>query len=283
MNLVQPRLTRGLRDLLPEDTLARQAMIDVVRGVYELYGFVPLTTPAVEYLDVLSGSGGQEIQESIFLVQNPEEEQLGLRFDHTVPLARVIAQYKELPKPFVRYTIGPVWRADKPGPGRFREFVQFDIDAVGVQSEMADTEIIGGICDSLDALGVSRYQVRFSSRRVLNLLLTYAAITPERAASVFRVIDKLEKIGIAKVRQELTTGYTDESGDKIPGLGLTTAQVEQIEQFLGIRADSRAEVIKQLRETFGSIPGASEEIGVLEQMSHFLDVAGYHDDRVIID
>jgi histidyl-tRNA synthetase len=283
MSLVQPRLSRGLRDLLPEETLARQAMIDIVRRVYELYGFVPLNTPAVEYLDVLSGSGGKEIQESIFVVRNPEEEELGLRFDHTVPLARVIAQYKELPKPFRRYTVGPVWRADKPGPGRFREFLQFDIDAVGVESKMADTEIIGGICDSLDALGVSRYQVRFSSRRVLNLLLTYAAITPERAASVFRVIDKLEKIGIAKVRQELTTGYTDESGDKIPGLGLTTAQVEQIEQFLGIRADSRTEVIKQLRETFGSIPGASEEIGVLEQMSHYLDVAGYHDDRVIID
>src|SRR5207253_2945268 len=112
MSLVQPRLTRGLRDLLPEDTLARQAMIDVVRGVYELYGFVPLTTPAIEYLDVLSGSGGQEIQESIFLVQNPEEEQLGLRFDHTVPLARVIAQYRDLPRPFRRYTIGPVSRAD---------------------------------------------------------------------------------------------------------------------------------------------------------------------------
>jgi len=110
MNLVQPRLSKGLRDLLPEDTLARQAMIDVVRGVYELYGFVPLTTPAVEYLDVLSGSGGKDIQESIFIVQNPEEEQLGLRFDHTVPLARVIAQYRDLPRPFRRYTIGPVAR-----------------------------------------------------------------------------------------------------------------------------------------------------------------------------
>ena len=138
MNLVQPRLSRGLRDLLPEDTLARQAMIDVVRGVYELYGFVPLITPAVEYLDVLSGSGGEEIQESIFVVRNPEEEELGLRFDHTVPLARVIAQYQDLPKPFRRYTIGPVWRADKPGPGRFREFVQFDIDSqvVRVQLEL---------------------------------------------------------------------------------------------------------------------------------------------------
>src|SRR5437016_7728560 len=276
MNLVQPRLSKGLRDLLPEDTLARQAMIDVVRSVYELYGFVPLTTPAVEYLDALSSSSGKEIQESIFLGQNPEEEQLGLRFDHTVPLARVIAQYRDLPKPFRRYTIGPVWRADKPGPGRFREFLQFDIDSVGVQSEMADTEIIGGICDSMEALGVSNFQVRFSSRRVLNLLLTYASITPERATDVFRVIDKLEKIGIAKVRLELTTGYTDESGDKITGLGLTAPQVDQIEEFLGIRFDRRSEVVQHLYATFGSIPGANEEITVLENMSHYLDVAGYH-------
>src|SRR2546423_10800348 len=122
-DLVQPRLSRGLRDLLPEDTLARQHMIDVVRGVYELYGFVPLTTPAIEYLDVLSGTGGQEIQQSIFTVQNPEEEQLGLRFDHTIPLARVIAQYKDLPKPFRRYAIGPVWRGGKAGPGRFLAFL----------------------------------------------------------------------------------------------------------------------------------------------------------------
>src|SRR5207253_10400511 len=99
MNLVQPRLSKGLRDLLPEDTLARQAMIDVVRGVYELYGFVPLTTPAVEYLDVLSGSSGQEIQESIFVVQKPEEELLGLRFDHSVRLACVVAQHREVPIP----------------------------------------------------------------------------------------------------------------------------------------------------------------------------------------
>src|SRR5215475_15081641 len=243
MNLIQPRLSRGLRDLLPEDTLARQRMIDVVRGVYELYGFVPLTTPAIEYLDVLSGSGGQEIQQSIFVVQNPEKEQLGLRFDHTVPLARIIAQYKELPKPFRRYTMGPVWRADKPGPGRFREFLQFDIDSVGIASELADSEIISVTCDSLEALGVTNYQVRFSSRRVLNLLLTYASLTPESDTDVFRVIDKLEKIGIVKVRLELTTGYTDESGDKIPGLGLSERQVEQIEQFLQIRSISRSEVI----------------------------------------
>src|SRR2546427_6769047 len=176
MNLVQPRLSKGLRDLLPEDTLARQAMIDVVRSVYELYGFVPLTTPAVEYLDVLSGSGGQEIQESIFVVRNPEEEELGLRFDHTVPLARVIAQYKDLPKPFRRYAIGPVWRADKPGPGRFREFLQFGIDSGGVQSEMAGNEIIAGNFASMEAPRGRSFPGRLSSPPPPHLLSFFSAL-----------------------------------------------------------------------------------------------------------
>src|ERR687892_945586 len=152
---VEPRLSRGLRDLLPDQMLARQWMIDTIRGVYELYGFVPLGTPAVEFLDVLLGSSaGTEAQQSIFTVSNPEEEELGLRFDLTVPLARVIAQYRELPRPFRRYQVSPVWRADKPGPGRFREFTQFDLDSVGVESEVADTEIIAGMCDTLSALKV---------------------------------------------------------------------------------------------------------------------------------
>src|SRR5262249_36421125 len=102
---VQPRLSRGLRDLLPDQMLARQEMVDSIRRVYELYGFVPLSTPAIEYLDVLSGSAGQETQQSIFLVTNPEREELGLRFDLTVPLARVIAQYADLPRPFRRYQV----------------------------------------------------------------------------------------------------------------------------------------------------------------------------------
>ena len=137
---VEPRVSRGLRDLLPDQMLARQWMIDTIRDVYELYGFVPLSTPAIEFLDVLRGSqAGQEAQQSIFTVQNPENEALGLRFDLTVPLARVIAQYRELPRPFRRYQVAPVWRADKPDKGRFREFTQFDLDSVGVESEIADT------------------------------------------------------------------------------------------------------------------------------------------------
>src|ERR1700753_4291103 len=173
---VEPRISRGLRDLLPEQLLARQQMIDTIRGVYELYGFVPLSTPAIEFLDVLSGSAGQEAQQSIFRVSNPENEALGLRFDLTVPLARVIAQYRELPPPFRRYQVAPVWRADKPDKGRFREFTQFDLDSVGTVSEIADTEIMAGMCDALSRLNVGHSLVRFSSRALLNLLLDYSGL-----------------------------------------------------------------------------------------------------------
>src|ERR1700712_3651850 len=200
---VEPRISRGLRDLLPAEMLARQSMIDTIRGVYELYGFVPIVTPAIEYLDVLRGSAaGGDAQQSIFTVQNPEKEELGLRFDLTVPLARVIAQYRDLPRPFRRYQVSPVWRADKPDKGRFREFTQFDLDSVGVVSDVADTEILAGMCDSLAALKVG-YKVRFSSRGILNLPLAYAGLAPERGVNVFRVLDKLDKVGLDKVKLEL--------------------------------------------------------------------------------
>jgi histidyl-tRNA synthetase len=280
---VQPRLSRGLRDLLPEQIAARQRIIDTVRGVYESYGFVPLATPAVEYLDVLTGSGGQEANQSIFSVTNPEKEKLGLRFDLTVPLARVISQYRDLPRPFRRYQVADVWRADKPGPGRFREFTQFDIDSVGVASDLADVEIIAVMCDALGALDVGAFKVRFSSRRVLNLLLTFAGIDPSRGADAFRVLDKLDKIGAERVRKELTSGYKDDSGDTIPGLGLKSEQVDRIEQFLAIRAESRDEVLSKLRQTIGQVPNATEEIDVLARMSKRLASLGYGDDRVSVD
>jgi histidyl-tRNA synthetase len=281
---VEPRLSRGLRDLLPDQMLARQWMIDTIRGVYELYGFVPLSTPAIEYLDVLRGSSaGQEAQQSIFTVSNPEEEALGLRFDLTVPLARVIAQYRDLPRPFRRYQVSPVWRADKPDKGRFREFTQFDLDSVGVESEIADTEIMAGMCDSLTALKVGPFRVRFSSRGILNLLLTYAGIAPEQAVDVFRVLDKLDKVGMAKVRLELTVGYVDSSGDPIRGVGLSGEQVDKIEAFLAIRSDDRREVLARLHETFDGVEGSKRELGLVEKISDHLYRLGYGDDQVSLD
>ena len=281
---VEPRLSRGLRDLLSDQMLARQWMIDTIRGTYELYGFVPLGTPAVEYLDVLLGSSaGAEAQQSIFTVRNPEGEELGLRFDLTVPLARVVAQYRDLPRPYRRYQVSQVWRADKPGPGRFREFTQFDLDSVGVESEIADTEIIAGMCDTLSALEVGPSMVRFSSRGILNLLLAYAGIPAELGTDVFRVLDKLDKVGREKVRLELTTGYVDSSGDPIPGVGIAPVAVDKIERFLAIRADNRREVVAQLRELFAGVEGADREIGVVEVISEHLYALGYGNDRVALD
>jgi histidyl-tRNA synthetase len=277
---VEPRVSRGLRDLLPDQMLARQSMIDTIRRVYELYGFVPLSTPAIEYLDVLSGSAGQEAQQSIFRVTNPENEALGLRFDLTVPLARVIAQYTDLPRPFRRYQVSPVWRADKPDKGRFREFTQFDLDSVGTESEVADTEVLAGMADTLDALGVGRYLVRFSSRAVLNLLLDYAGISAEQGVDVFRVLDKLDKVGIEKVRLELMQGYKDESGDTIRGVGLAREQVEKIDRFLAIRG-TRREVIAQLRELFAGL--TMDAVDGVERISNHLYALGYGDDRVALD
>jgi histidyl-tRNA synthetase len=282
--MVEARVSRGLRDLLSDQMLARQWMIDIIRGVYELYGFVPLATPAIEYLDVLRGSSaGQETAQSIFTVSNPEEEELGLRFDLTVPLARVVSQYRDLPRPFRRYQVSPVWRADKPGPGRFREFTQFDLDSVGVESEIADTEIIAGMCDSLKALDVGPFRVRFSSRGILNVLLTYAGIPAGQSADVFRVLDKLDKVGPQKVRLELTIGYVDSSGDPIRGVGLASEQVDKIERFLRIRSDDRREVVAQLREIFAGVEGAEREIDVVERISSHLYSLGYGEDQVALD
>lgn len=297
---VEPRLARGLRDLLPEQMLPRQWMIDTIRKVFELYGFVPLYTSAIEFLDVLSGSAGEEAQRSIFKVSNPDRgatlgAPLGLRFDQTVPLARVVAQYADLQRPFRCYQVASVWRADKPGKGRFREFTQFDLDSVGVVSEVADTEIIAGMCDTLSALDIGAYRVRFSSRTLLNLLLVYAGISEEQGADVFRVLDKLEKMGIEKVRMELTSGYTDHSGDEITGLGLSTQQVEKIDHFLAISPygsgeegrqeilRNRNEIIDQLRDLFASVPNASEEIDLVGQISRHLYALGYGDDRAVLD
>ncbi|MGD2109424.1 MAG: histidine--tRNA ligase [Phycisphaerae bacterium] len=308
--MAKARLFRGLRDLLPAEADARRRVIDTIRNVYELYGFAPLETPAIEYLDALSGSGGDEIQESIFLVGNPDrrrdpgKEALGLRFDLTVPLARVVSQYKDLPRPFRRYQVSPVWRADKPDRGRFREFLQFDIDSVGAPSSEADVEIIAAACDSFAALDLNRFKVRFSSRRLLNLLLKFAEVPAEvtlnvrvksgpgtyassqvkrSGTDVFRVLDKLDRVGSDKVRLELTSGYTDESGDEIPGLGLAQNQVDRIDRFLSIASDQRQGVLDELYEVLGPVGGATEEIDIVARMSEQLALLGYGDDRVGID
>ena len=281
---VKARLSRGLNDLMADQQLAREWMFQRIRGVYENYGFLPLSTPAVEYLDVLLGSdSGDEATKQIFTVSNPEGEELGLRFDLTVPLARVVAQYRELARPFRRYQVSQVWRGDKPGAGRFREFTQFDLDSVGTTSELADAEILAAGCDTFEALGLERYLIRYSSRKLLEALLVYAGIDEEMAKDVFRVLDKLDKAGLEKVKLELTTGYKDESGDTIRGLGLEDAQVAKIEEYLTLRSDARQDVVDQLRQLFEGVDGAEAAIATVENISNHLHALGYGDDQVQID
>ncbi|HEX2833694.1 MAG TPA: histidine--tRNA ligase [Thermoanaerobaculia bacterium] len=281
---VKARLSRGLADLSAEHMIRLHAMVETIRKVYEVYGFTPLSTPAIEYLDVLGDSSGEEARSSIFSVISREKENLGLRFDLTVPLARFVAQhYNELPRPFRRYQIAPVWRCDKPGKGRLREFLQFDIDSVGVPSELADTEIIAAMCDSLDALRVGPYKIRLSSRGILNVLIDYAGIPHTLATDVFRVLDKLDKNGREKVRLELTTGYKDESGAPIEGLRLTPSQVERVDAFLDIPSQDRNETLHHLRRLFKHTHGASDEIDELHKLSDHLAAIRYYSDRVAID
>ena len=176
-----------------------------------------------------------------------------------------------------------MWRADKPDKGRYREFTQFDLDSVGVESEVADTEIIAGMCDTLSALDVPRYLVRFSSRAILNLLLAYAAIRQDQSVDVFRVLDKLDKVGLEKIRLELMQGYKDESGDTIRGLGLSADQVDRIVRFLDVKSDSRADVIAQVRALFADVENASTQLDVVDRISRHLYALGYGDDRVSLD
>ncbi len=280
--IVEPRLLRGFRDYLPAQMNARLKIIETIRTVYERYGFLPLETPAQEYKVTLMGYG-EENTKQIFSFQNPEGEDVALRFDLTVPLARFVAQNPDLPLPFRRYQVAPVWRADKPDPGRFREFLQFDLDSVGSSSLAADAEIICGMYDTMVALGLQHFRVRFSDRKVLNSLLDFSGIPRDMSHRVFRILDKLEKIGIENVAAELTAGRVDVSGDKIPGLGLPVSAVERIREFLAIPRGSRKQVLQSLQTLFHSVSSAAEAVAELDVLCSSLDALEISEEHVQLD
>ncbi|HET8796669.1 MAG TPA: histidine--tRNA ligase [Thermoanaerobaculia bacterium] len=275
------RLSRGLEDCLPQEMIARQKVTGILRQRFEIHGFVPLDTPAIEYRDVLA-DGGDELRESTFGVISREHEALALRYELTASLARVVAQHRDLPRPFRRYQVAPVWRCDKPGKGRLREFIQFDIDSVGAPLDLADTEVIAAIADALGAVGLDAV-IHLSDRRLLNGLLTLAAIPHSIAARVFRAMDKLAKIGPERLRRELTSGYEDESGAWIEGLALRQAQVDRIEAFLGVPGGSRDETLLHLRDIFARQRETLEDIDDLQRISDQLRTIDLGDDRVVID
>src|SRR5260221_6963498 len=197
---VQP--ARGTRDFLPADVRRREYVIGVVRDVYERYGFEPLETPAFENIETLLGKYGDEGNKLIFKILRRGEQEasgdadLALRYDLTVPLARVVAQYQnELPKFFKRYQIQPVWLADRPAPGRFRAFYQCDIDAIGSTSPVVEAEQLSAVGEVLTTLGFTDFTIQLNHRALLNAMLESAEVPAERRADALVAIDKLDKIG----------------------------------------------------------------------------------------
>ncbi|MBK7141317.1 MAG: ATP phosphoribosyltransferase regulatory subunit [bacterium] len=191
---VRPQLLKGFRDYPPEEQIAREAMLGKTRDAVELMGFLPLQTASLELAETLLGSHySSDSLAELFGFKGPDEVDMALRYEFTLSLARYVASQPELALPFRRYQYGNVWRVDKPGPGRYREFMQFDIDIVGTTNLLADAEIIAAMVTIFEHLGIKNFKVRFSNRKLLNGVIEWAGISPDRGPNVMRVIDKLEK------------------------------------------------------------------------------------------
>ncbi|HEX4533529.1 MAG TPA: HisS family protein, partial [Rhizomicrobium sp.] len=193
------RLPRGFRDRTADEIARERAMLDTIRRVYESYGFEPLETPAFEYTDAL-GKFLPDVDrpnEGVFSLKDDDDQWMSLRYDLTAPLARYVAEnFQHLPKPFRRYQVGQVWRNEKPGPGRYREFTQFDADTVGSNSPAADAELLMMLADTLDALGLSgQYAIKINSRKFLNGILGLAGVTSDKGGAVLRALDKFDRLG----------------------------------------------------------------------------------------
>ena len=309
---------KGFRDYFGAEVTERKAMLDAIAGVYHRYGFDPLETSAVETVEAL-GKFLPDVDrpnEGVFAWQEDDADWLALRYDLTAPLARVAAQYRnDLPSPYRRYAMGPVWRNEKPGPGRFRQFYQCDADTVGSASVAADAEICAMLADALEVVGIPRgdYVVKVNNRKVLNGVMEVAGVLdpsdPDKFAHergiVLRAIDKIDRLGPEGVRALLGEGRKDESGDFTKGAGLSAEQANVILNFI----DARAAIHRGYFEgvELGSDAGkrAVDEINIavcqflrllvqeseegkqgveeLEQIASLLSAQGYQSDRIMID
>src|SRR5271166_3801349 len=226
---LKPRLPRGLVDRGPAEIAATRRMIEKIQAVYERYGFEPVETPAIEFTDALGKflPDQDRPNEGVFSFQDDDEQWLSLRYDLTAPLARYVAEnFDALPKPYRSYRAGYVFRNEKPGPGRFRQFMQFDADTVGSATMAADAEICMMAADTMEALGIPRgsYVVKVNNRKLLDGVLESIGLVSEehetKRLTVLRAMDKFDRLGLAGVRQLLGTGRKDESGDFTKGAGL---------------------------------------------------------------
>jgi len=284
---------KGFRDYFGTEVSERKAMLDQIAAVYHLYGFEALESSAVETVEAL-GKFLPDVDrpnEGVFAWQEADENDKGdwmaLRYDLTAPLARVYAQHRnDLPMPYRRFAMGPVWRNEKPGPGRFRQFYQCDADTVGAPSVAADAEICAMLSDTLEAVGIPRgdYLIRINNRKVLNGVLEATGVTDDaQQADVLRTIDKFDKVGEAGVRELLGKGRLDASGAYIDGVGLTDAQAEPVLAFLTSKGATSADTLANLRAAIGDSAVGTEGVEELQTIASLLEAQGYAADRIVID
>jgi histidyl-tRNA synthetase len=284
--LVEPRLLRGFQDLLPEELIPRKRLIARIETIFERYGFSPLETPAIEHLDILLGAGGENTNKELFRLQTPEEEEVALRFDLTVPFARTLAQYPDkLKPPFRRYAMGPVWRADKPGPGRFRQFTQFDVDAAGSDVVAIDAEIIAVMSQVMtEAAHAPDHVVLINNRKLIDTLLADCGIHEiEKQKHVLRVIDKLQKVGVDNLRMELGEGRVDESGDPIPGVHLDARAIDRILGFIAIGGGTREDIVARLSEHLPYSELTQQALKEMTELAEALDALGVAEEHAKFD
>lgn len=288
---------KGFRDYFGAEVTRRAEMLRVIAGVYHRYGFDALESSAVETVEAL-GKFLPDVDrpnEGVFAWQEDDDGTwLALRYDMTAPLARVYAQHRnDLPTPYRRYTMGPVWRNEKPGPGRFRQFYQCDADTVGTASMAADAEICAMLSDTLEEVGIDRgdYIVRVNNRKVLNGVMEVAGVLdpsdPDAHAAergiVLRAIDKLDRLGEDGVRALLGEGRKDESGDFTKGAGLSTEQADIVMGFVSAGRATGAETVAALQDLVKGSDTGTTGVNELEQITELLDAGGYGSDRAVID
>jgi histidyl-tRNA synthetase len=277
-----------MRDFLPGDVRRREYVIGVIREVYERYAFEPLETPAVENIETLMGKYGEEGNQLIFKIlkrgehERTGEADLALRYDLTVPLARVVAQYRnELPKFFKRYQIQPVWRADRPARGRFREFYQCDVDVLGSRSMTVEAELCAAAGEALANLGFSNFTVRLNHRQALTGILDAAGIAPEKQADALVALDKLDKIGRERVAAELVErGIAAEAGNRLLGFFEALAALEHAALLapddIAERSDEalNAAVLGRMLEFVGDSDAGARGIDELRSIIGYTEATG---------
>jgi histidyl-tRNA synthetase len=285
---LKARLPRGLADRAPAEIAATRAMVEKIREVYERYGFEPVETPEMEFTDALGKflPDQDRPNEGVFSFQDDDEQWISLRYDLTAPLARYVAEnFDALPKPYRSYRFGWVFRNEKPGPGRFRQFMQFDADTVGSSSPAADAEMCMMAADTMEALGIPRgsYVVKVNNRKVLDGVREALAISDDAQwLTVMRAIDKLDRLGIAGVQQLLGEGRKDESGDFTSGAGLGKQDIELIAGVIAPVPDAEEKDAQMaLRFKEGGVGDKGRE--ELTEISRLVVASGYHPDRIVID